>query len=114
MNGERLVFFDLETAGLNPLTRPIIQIGAIAVDARFRELERIELKVRFDEAEVNPDAFRKNIYSRDLWEREWLYPDVAAGEFSVFFKRHARVDMVSKELRLCGSQTVYRHGRVAL
>jgi oligoribonuclease (3'-5' exoribonuclease) len=38
---ERLVFVDLETAGLKPW-RPIIEIAAIAVDGNLRELERFE------------------------------------------------------------------------
>ena len=36
---ESLVFFDLETAGLNPDKHPIIQIAAVAIDAELNEVD---------------------------------------------------------------------------
>ena len=43
---ERLVFADIKTAGRG-IACPIIQIGAVAVDSRLRELETFEVKIRF-------------------------------------------------------------------
>ena len=48
---ERMVFVDLETAGLDPW-RPIIQIAAIAVDSNLKELERFEAKLKFSETDL--------------------------------------------------------------
>ena len=46
---ERVVFTDVETAGLG-IACPIIQIAAISVDSRLRELETFEVKIRFQSA----------------------------------------------------------------
>ena len=94
---ERLVFFDLETAGLDPEQHPIIQIAAIAVDSELSELESFEIKVRFDEAEADPESLSANHYSKKVWEREAVPPLVAARRFSKFLRRHATFDMVSKK-----------------
>ncbi len=47
-NGARLVFVDLETAGLS-VWRPIIQIAAVAVTSSLEEVETFEAKIAFDE-----------------------------------------------------------------
>lgn len=46
-NRQRLVFFDLETAGLNVARHPIIQVAAIAVDERLDVLEAFEAKLLY-------------------------------------------------------------------
>ncbi len=66
MTNERLVFIDLETGGLE-LTRPIIQIAAVAVDRSLKELETFEVKIRFNEFEVAREVLRKNHYDRAVW-----------------------------------------------
>jgi len=63
---ERLVFVDLETAGLETW-RPIIQIAAIAISSDGRELETFEAKLRFKESLADPKALRKNHYSAEKW-----------------------------------------------
>lgn len=95
-NDEKLVFFDLETAGLEP-TRPIIQIAAIAVDSALHELETFEAKIRFDERDAAPEALRKNHYDRKLWEQRGISPGWAARAFSRFLRRHGTVDLISRE-----------------
>ena len=47
MENEKNIYFDLETAGLDPEHHPIIQIAGIAVNGELRELESIELKKVF-------------------------------------------------------------------
>jgi len=93
---ESLVFFDLETAGLNPDKHPIIQIAAVAIDAELNEVETIEIKVAFDEAQADPDALSSNHYDRERWEQEAVPAEEAAKQFARFLRRHATVDMVSK------------------
>ncbi len=99
MQNEKNIYVDLETTGLDPQRHPIIQIAAIAVDGHMRELEIIELKVKFDEREATPEALQKNGYNQGLWEREGLEPTDAAKQFAAFLRRHATVDMSSKEGR---------------
>ena len=93
---EKLVFFDLETAGVDPRQHPIIQIAAIAIDSSLCELETFELKIRFDEAEANPKSLSVNRYSKELWESEAVAAAAAAERFANFLRRHATVDMLSK------------------
>ncbi len=95
---ERLVFVDLETGGAEPW-RPILQVAAIAVDAGLRELETLEIKLRFDMRQVHPACRRKRHYSAEVWRREAV-PEKDAGErFAAFLRRHATVDLFSADGR---------------
>lgn len=86
----RLVFFDLETGGLDPRRNPIIQLGAVAVDSEtLAEFDEVEIKIRFDERKAAKFALRKNSYSRRLWNEEALPPEQAARAFSGFLRQHA-------------------------
>ena len=38
---QRLVFFDLETGGLDPKRNPIIQLAAVAVDSHLEVIEAL-------------------------------------------------------------------------
>lgn len=95
---ERFVFLDLEPGGAESW-RPIMQVAAIAVDARLRELETIEMKLRFDMRRVHPACRRKKHYSKAVWDREALSERTAGERFAAFLRRHATVDMMSTEGR---------------
>lgn len=96
MNGdERLVFFDLETAGLDS-SSAIIQIAAIATTANLKPLETFEQKVRFDVGKASAKALEVNSFEPTVWKRLACQPEEAAKRFSAFLRRHASVDMVSK------------------
>jgi hypothetical protein len=56
---EKLVFLDLETAGL-AVTRPIIQIAAVAVDSQLAEQESFEARILFDEADARLQRARRH------------------------------------------------------
>ena len=99
MQNEKNIYVDLETAGLDPEQHPIIQIAGVAVNGELRELETIELKVKFDEREATPEALQKNSYDQELWEREGVSPPDAAKQFAAFLRRHATVDMFSRDDR---------------
>lgn len=90
MNATPLIFFDLETAGLNPKRHPIIQIAAIAVDAHLAPLEAFEAKIRFDHGQANRRSLRKNHYSRAAWEATALPPREAALALAQFLRRHTK------------------------
>ena len=94
---EKIIFLDLETCGLDQDRHPVIQIAAVAVDAGLRELETFEIKIRFDEVEANPATLLKNHYCRQLWKRRGVEPLEAAHRFAAFLRRHATVDMFSKD-----------------
>ena len=100
---ERLVFLDIETggffdvvAGEVKVTKPVIQIAAIAIDRDDRECEKFEVKVQFDEADADPAALSKNHYDRERWQRYAIPVDVAATRFSAFLRRHATIDRLSR------------------
>lgn len=93
----RVVFFDLETGGLNPERHPIIQLAAVAVDAEtFEELGSFERKLRFKMEAADPEALAMNSYDAATWEREAVEPPAALRDFSTFLKLHATRRMVSK------------------
>jgi oligoribonuclease (3'-5' exoribonuclease) len=99
MTPQKLVFFDLETGGLNPKRHPIIQLAAIAVDYHLEPVEAFEAKMRFDEREANRNSLRKNHYHRGLWAREALEPEEVARNFAEFLRRHATVPMLAADGR---------------
>lgn len=91
----KLVFFDLETAGLDPKRHPIIQLAAIAVDEELNAVEAFEAKIRFDAQRANKNSLRKNHYHPGIWALEAFEPEYAARSFADFLRRHASVPMVS-------------------
>jgi len=91
---EPLVFFDVETGGLETW-RPIIQIAAIAIGSDGQELEEFEAKLRFDERIADPKALRKIHYSPERWNREARPPCIVAQAFAHLLMRHATIDQTS-------------------
>jgi DNA polymerase III epsilon subunit-like protein len=92
---QRLVFFDLETAGPDPKRHPIIQLAAVAIQPPGDVLEAFEAKVQFDTRRANAHSLRKNHYHPGVWANEARDPRVAAQDFAAFLKRHASVDLLS-------------------
>lgn len=86
---ERLVFFDLETGGLDPKRHPIIQLAAIAVDVHLEVLEAFEAKIRFNLKCASANSLRKNHYHPGVWAKEAREPKDVAVEFAKFLRRHA-------------------------
>ncbi len=95
MTESHLVFFDLETAGLDPKRHPIIQVAAIAVDENLSPVEAFEAKIRFDEKKANKNSLRKNHFHRGVWAKEAQEERQVAIEFAEFLRRHAAIDMTS-------------------
>ena len=91
---EKTVFCDIEAAGLG-IACPIIQIAAIAVDSRLRELETFEVKIRFQLAAGSRRSLAANCFEPTVWKRLARQPIEAARLFADFLRRHATVDMVS-------------------
>lgn len=54
---DRIVFFDLETGGLDPTKHPLVQFAAIAVDCKtFESLSGISLRIQFDPRTCDEEA----------------------------------------------------------
>lgn len=96
MNG-RLIFFDLETGGLDPKRHPIIQLAAIAVDDGLDVIEAFEAKVSFNPKCANAYSLRKNSYHPGIWAKEAREPKEVAKEFAQFLRRHASVPALSSK-----------------
>jgi DNA polymerase III epsilon subunit-like protein len=85
----RLVFFDLETTGLDPRHHQPIQIGAVAVDGEtLAELAAFEVKVRFQREQASPEALAVNSFEDGAWG-EAVSEREAARRFAEFLKAHA-------------------------
>lgn len=93
----RIVFFDLETTGLDPRQHPIIQIGAVAVDAKLAAIESFEVKVQFNRRNANRNSLRKNHYQPGVWARQAVPPRVAAERFADFLRGHATTPMLAAD-----------------
>lgn len=92
---QRLVFFDLETGGLDPKRNPIIQLAAVAVDSHLEVLEGFEAKICFDPKKAAAHALRKNHYHPGRWAAEAREGVEVAKDFAAFLKRHATVHALS-------------------
>lgn len=97
MTAQRIVFFDLETSGLDPERHEIIQIAAIAATMPgFEPVEEFECKVRFDPLRAEPGALEANSYDREVWARDAIEALDAAKRFDAFMRRHSTMQRVSK------------------
>ncbi len=96
---QRLVFFDLETGGLDPKRHPIIQLAAVAIDHAGEVLEAFEAKLKFDPKRANAHSLRKNHYLSGVWAREARAPSETAKDFAAFLRRHATTPMLSADGR---------------
>ena len=94
---QRLVFFDLETGGLNPQRHPILQLAAIAINLAGEVLEAFEVKLKFNPKKANAHSLRKNHYHPGVWAQEAREGRAAAKDFSTFLKRHATVPQLSTQ-----------------
>jgi DNA polymerase III epsilon subunit-like protein len=92
---QRLIFFDLETGGLNPQRHPILQLAAVAISLAGEVLEAFEVKLKFDPKKVNAYSLRKNHYHPGVWAQEAREGRGAAQDFAAFLKRHATVPQLS-------------------
>lgn len=92
----KIVFFDLETGGLDPSKHPVTQFAAIAVNNKWKEIETLEMKVLFDEATAEKEALDHNHYDPAVWKAEGVHQDQALTKISSFLKRHATFKQISQ------------------
>lgn len=92
---QRLIFFDLETGGIDLKRHPIIQLAAVAVDHKLEVLEGFEAKIRFDSRRASAHSLRKNHYHPGVWANSAREPKEVAHDFAAFLRRHATVPALS-------------------
>ncbi len=74
-----VVFFDLETGGLDLDKHPVIQMAAIVV-TDWREVLSFERKLEFDVECCEEEALEMNSYDPDTWAAEAIPPAQAVRE----------------------------------
>ncbi len=91
-----VVYFDLETGGLQP-THPIIQLAAVAVEENaWEELGSFEAKLLFDESEADAEALKINHYDPEVWKKHGKSPNAVALLFARFLEPFKAIQMISK------------------
>ncbi len=96
---QKLVFFDLETGGLDPKRHPIIQLAAAAVNESLEIVEEFEAKVKFDPRKAEPHSLRKNHYHPGIWAQQARQDIEVAKDLADFLKRHATYPMLAADGR---------------
>lgn len=90
-----VVYFDLETAGLE-LHHPIIQIAAVAVGDSGNIFGTFNEKLQFDEAQATPEALLINHYSAEAWANA-LPPVFVVGKLIQFLNKYKEVELISRK-----------------
>jgi DNA polymerase III epsilon subunit-like protein len=90
-----VVYFDSETPSLKP-DSGFIQLAAVAVATDWTELETFEVKIKFDEAQADPQALKMNHYEPFVWARDAISEATALQDFASFLNRHRSIEMISK------------------
>lgn len=94
---QEIVFFDLETGGLDMQKHAVIQIAAIAVDtADYEELGTFEQKILFDDNEADAETLAMNSYNEKEWDKHGKLPQQTYNLFEEFLEKHATVEKTSK------------------
>ena len=103
---QRIVFFDLETGGLDA-RHPDIQIAAVATEGLV-EVDVFEAKIQFDARAADPEALKINSYDAKLWQKEAQPERVVVAGFATFLNKHATLERTAK-----GSGRPYQVARLA-
>lgn len=91
---QRIVFFDLETGGLDA-KHPDIQIAAVATEGLV-EIDVFEAKIQFDERAADPVALKINSYDPKLWKKDARPERDVVAAFGSFLKKHATLERTAK------------------
>lgn len=91
------VWLDLETGGPD-IRYPVIQAAFAATGPMpdFEILDEFEVKLKFDVADCDPEALKKNSYSPEIWAAEAVEPSTAVKGMKDFLERHCSRQMVSR------------------
>ncbi len=93
----KLIFFDIETGGLDRFKHPIIELAAIAVVAgSYEEIETFEAKIQFQVSQADEVALGVCKFTPSRWEQYALPRRVVSKNFSIFLRRYASIERTSK------------------
>lgn len=92
----RIVYFDLETGGLDSSRHPIIQIAAIAVDENLNGLSEFEGKIIFHPQDCEIKALSLMTMNPADWDKQARPATEVQGDFTRFLKTYADVKMMSR------------------
>lgn len=95
LNYEDLIFFDLETSGLDFNKHEIIQIAAIDARTGHEFMTRVD----FDIDAADPHALENNSFDENLWNDTAISLTDAVMKFSDFIKEHSHLHRKSKNGR---------------
>lgn len=101
---KNIVFFDVETSGLDPQKHDIIQLAAVVMKTDGEIVESFEAKLEFDISQAQKKALEINHYDEGVWKEEALTSVEALDKFTVFIRKYADVERKSrygKSFRTC-------------
>lgn len=91
-----IVIFDTETGGTDP-RHPTIQIGAIAVNDDWQEIDSFTRNIAFLREQCSEEALSMNAYAKSPQDWDGAKSiGFVVGEFQSFLSRHATVRKQSK------------------
>jgi exonuclease I len=94
---DAIVWLDIETDRLNPLTANPIQVACIATNrVTLEELDHFEIKIHFNVQAADPSALERNCFDAEIWEKEAVNPSEAILLVSAFFKDYSTWTRISK------------------
>lgn len=99
-----LIFFDLETSGLDPEENEIIQIAALAEGPSGEILGRFNRKVEFDLDLADDQALEINHYDESVWEKEAISRENLCRDFYAFLQPYrslTRYARLGKPYQVC-------------
>lgn len=93
----RIVFFDLETGGLDSKKHPIIELGAVAVTATTYEVvEDFHMRIQFDPKKCEPKTLSLAKYDPELWAVTAVPEVLVAEYFAQFLRRNPYFEYKNK------------------
>lgn len=91
-----LVFFDLETTGLNSWEHEIMQFAGMAVDLEtLRPTDQLTLRIKFDMKRASQEALKINHFDAELWDKTALTPADAKKAILHFLGQYRDVELTS-------------------
>jgi DNA polymerase III subunit epsilon len=93
----RIVWFDLETGGLDPDKHQIIELAAVATNGEtFEEVGALHIRLQLVEGKYTKEALAINHYDPELWKGA-LTAQEGLHEFCEFLREHATMEKEKKD-----------------
>lgn len=93
----RTIYFDLETGGLDGRRHAITQFAAVVVGPDWKVIEELEMKIKFQAHNAEPEALVVNHFNAELWAAEAITPKDARQRMEELFKKYKDKTNTSKK-----------------